>query len=253
MGTTFERDDAVAVITIDRPARRNAVDMETARELDRRFVEFEQDPTLRIAVMTGAGGTFCAGADLKALAEGEDAGARLGMDATGPMGPTRRTLVKPVIAAIEGHAVAGGLELACWCDLRVAARDAVFGVHCRRVGVPLVDGGTVRLPRLIGQSRAMDLILTGREVSAEEAGEMGLVNRVCAPGQALETAVALAAEIAAHPQTCLRGDRLSVLAQWSLSEAEALVEETRRGRETLDSGEPLAGARRFTGGGTEQA
>jgi len=251
MGTTFERDDAVAVITIDRPARRNAVDMETARELDRRFVAFEQAADLRIAVLTGAGGTFCAGADLKALAEGEDANARLDMGETGPMGPTRRRLTKPVIAAIEGHAVAGGLELACWCDLRVAARDAVFGVHCRRVGVPLVDGGTVRLPRLIGQSRAMDLILTGREVSAGEAAEIGLVNRLCDPGRALEAALALAAEIAAHPPTCLRNDRLSVLKQWSLSEAEALIDETRRGGATLDSGEPLAGARRFTGDGKE--
>jgi len=161
------------------------------------------------------------------------------------MGPTRRRLSKPVIAAIEGPAVAGGLELACWCDLRVAARSAVFGVHCRRVGVPLVDGGTVRLPRLIGQSRAMDLMLTGRDVSAEEAAAMGLVNRLCDEGRALGTALALAADIAEHPQACLRGDRLSTLEQWSLDPDAAMDNELRHGRATIESGEPEAGAKAF--------
>jgi len=249
MSVTATRDGAIAVITIDRPARRNAVDAETACALDARFVEFERDDDAAVAVLTGAGGTFCAGADLKALAAGEDAAARLEMGATGPMGPTRRRLGKPVIAAIEGHAVAGGLELACWCDLRVAARDAVFGVHCRRVGVPLVDGGSVRLPRLIGHSRAMDLILTGREVAAEEAAGFGLVNRLCDPGAALDTALLLAAAIADHPQVCLRGDRRSALEQWSMDERDALVNETRRGRETLAAGEYLRGARAFAGSG----
>ena len=192
----FKKDDSIAVITIDRPRRRNAVDAETARALDRCFVRFEQDEALDVAILTGAGDTFCAGADLAAVSEGEDIETRLNMGETGPMGPTRRVLNKPVIAAIEGHAVAGGLELACWCDLRVAARGAVFGVFCRRVGVPLVDGGTVRLPRLIGQSRAMDLILTGREVSAGEALEIGLVNRLVDDGKALEAAVSLARELA---------------------------------------------------------
>jgi enoyl-CoA hydratase len=252
MSVQFEIRGQIAIVTIDRPERRNAVDAATARALDRHFVEFERDERLRVAILTGSGGSFCAGADLRALAEGERAADRLDMGDTGPMGPTRRTLGKPVIAAIEGFAVAGGLELACWCDLRVAARDAVFGVHCRRVGVPLVDGGTVRLPRLIGQSHAMDLILTGREVSADEAAGMGLVNRRCDPGQALETALALAAEVAAHPQTCLRGDRLSSLQQWSLDEQAALANELRHGRATIESGEPEAGAIAFARGNKPQ-
>lgn len=252
MNVDYRIEDSIAVVTIDRPHCRNAVDGDTARELDARFVEFENDDELRVAVLTGVGGTFCAGADLKAVAAGEDVRVRLNMGDTGPMGPTRRTLGKPVIAAVEGFAVAGGLELACWCDLRVAARDAVFGVHCRRVGVPLVDGGTVRLPRLIGQSHAMDLILTGREVSADEAAGMGLVNRRCDPGRALETALGLAAEIAAHPQTCLRGDRLSSLQQWSLDEQAALANELRYGRATIESGEPEAGAIAFARGNNPQ-
>lgn len=248
MTVRTECRDSIAVITIDRPARRNAVDTPTATALDAAFVEFDRDDSLSVAVLTGAGGTFCAGADLKAIAEGEDSAARLEMGETGPMGPTRRQLSKPVIAAVEGHAVAGGLELACWCDLRVAARGAVLGVYCRRVGVPLVDGGTVRLPRLIGQSRALDLILTGRPVPANEALEIGLVNRMCEDGQALDAALALAAELAAHPQTCLRGDRSSVFEQWSLNEAAALANELRHGRATIDSGEADAGASAFARG-----
>lgn len=245
MTVRAERRGNIVVITIDRPTRRNAVDSPTATALDAAFVEFERDESLSIAVLTGAGGTFCAGADLKAIAEGEDSAERLEMGETGPMGPTRRVLSKPVIAAIEGHAVAGGLELACWCDLRVAARGAVLGVYCRRVGVPLVDGGTVRLPRLIGQSRALDLILTGRPVPADEALEMGLVNRLCEDGQALDAALTLAAEMAAHPQTCLRGDRASVLEQWARDEAAALANELRHGRTTIESGEALEGATAF--------
>ena len=241
----FKKDDSIAVITIDRPRRRNAVDAETARALDRCFVRFEQDEALDVAILTGTGNTFCAGADLASVNEGEDVEARLSMGQTGPMGPTRRVLNKPVIAAIEGHAVAGGLELACWCDLRVAARSAILGVFCRRVGVPLVDGGTVRLPRLIGQSRAMDLILTGREVSAGEALEMGLVNRLVDDGKALEAAVSLARELARFPRQCLRGDRLSALQQWSLSEAAAMDNELAHGRATVRSGEPTDGASAF--------
>ena len=241
----FEKDGNIAAITINRPRRRNAVDAETALELDRCFVRFERDEALHVAVLTGAGDTFCAGADLAAVTEGEDIEGRLSMGETGPMGPTRRTLTKPVIAAVEGHAVAGGLELACWCDLRVAAFGAVFGVFCRRVGVPLVDGGTVRLPRLIGQSRAMDLILTGREVSATEAFEIGLVNRLVDDGEALEAAISLARELAAFPRQCLRGDRLSVLQQWSLDEAAAVDNELSHGRATVRSGEPHDGARAF--------
>jgi enoyl-CoA hydratase len=253
MNVEYRIEGSIAVITIDRPHCRNAVDADTARELDARFVDFETDNERRVAVLTGAGGTFCAGADLKAVAAGEDVRARLNMGDTGPMGPTRRTLSKPVIAAVEGFAVAGGLELACWCDLRVAARSAVFGVHCRRVGVPLVDGGTVRLPRLIGQSHAMDLILTGRDVTAEEAVGMGLVNRLCEQGEALEAALEVARGIASHPYTCLRRDRLSVLEQWSLRPDDALANELRHGQATIDSGEALAGAKGFAGFGDSES
>src|SRR5438876_3648161 len=186
----FETDGAVAVVTIDRPAVRNAVDGPTAAALADAFRRFDADEALAVAVLTGAGGTFCAGADLKAVATGEGAG-RVAVEGDGPMGPSRMLLGKPAIAAVEGYAVAGGLELALWCDLRVAARDAVFGVFCRRWGVPLVDLGTVRLPRLIGQSHAMDMILTGRGVSGDEALRMGLVNRLVDPGQARAAAVAL--------------------------------------------------------------
>ncbi len=236
----------IQVVTIDRPDRRNAVDRPTADALEAAFAAFEADDDLAVAVLTGAGGHFCSGADLRAIATRE--GNRVTAEGPGPLGPTRMRLTKPVIAAVEGYAVAGGLELALWCDLRVAARDAVFGVYCRRWGVPLVDGGTVRLPRLIGQSRAMDLILTGRGVDGEEAGSIGLANRVCAPGEALTTALSLAGDLAALPQRCLRSDRASVLEQWSLDEPDALHNEYRHGIATILSGETEAGARRFADG-----
>jgi enoyl-CoA hydratase len=240
------REGPVTVVTIDRPERRNAVDPETARALLDAFVAFDADDDTSVAVLTGTGGTFCAGADLKAVAAGDRH--RVAEDGPGPLGPTRLTLSKPVIAAVEGYAVAGGIELALWCDLRVAAEDAVFGVFCRRFGVPLCDLGTVRLPRIVGHGRAMDLILTGRAVGAPEAVAMGLVNRVVAPGQALAQAVALAHQLAALPQVCLRSDRMSALEQWGLTEEEAAVGEARRGRDVIRSGETLAGAARFAGG-----
>jgi enoyl-CoA hydratase len=239
-------DGPVRTVTVERPERRNAYDRATAAALAAAFRAFDADPALSVAVLTGAGGAFCAGADLRAVAAGE--GNRVTEDGDGPMGVTRLRLGKPVIAAIEGHAVAGGLEVALWCDLRVAARDAVLGVYCRRFGVPLVDLGTIRLPRLIGHSRAMDLILTGRGVGGDEALSMGLVNRVAEPGQALRLALELAAELAAFPQTCLRGDRLSALEQWGLTEEEAMANELRHGLATIRSGETLAGAQRFSGG-----
>lgn len=239
-------DGPVYIVTINWPDRRNAVDRETAGALASAFRAFDKDDDLAVAVLTGAGDTFCAGADLKAVAEGR--GNRTETDGDGPMGPTRMVLSKSVIAAVEGCAVAGGLELALWCDLRVAARDATFGVYCRRFGVPLIDGGTVRLPRLIGQSRALDMILTGRGVGAEEAHRWGLANRLAEPGKALQDAVALAKDLAALPQTCLRGDRASALAQWALSETDAMKAEFKRGLETLESGETLAGATRFAEG-----
>jgi enoyl-CoA hydratase len=242
----ISRRGPVIVVTIVRPERRNAVDSATAASLLAAFAAFEEDETAAVAVLTGAGGTFCAGADLKALSSGDRR--PVTEDGPGPMGPTRLDLSKPVIAAIEGHAVAGGLELALWCDLRVAATDAVLGVYCRRFGVPLVDGGTVRLPRLIGQSHALDLVLTGRGVGGPEALAMGLVNRLAPPGRALEAAVALATELAAFPQTCLRNDRRSVLWQWGLSEPDALVLEARFGLHTIDSGETELGAARFASG-----
>ena len=237
---------AVRVVTIARPERRNAVDSATAASLLDAFVDFDADEALSVAVLTGSGGTFCAGADLKALAEGDRR--PVPDEGPGPMGPTRLALSKPVVAAIEGHAVAGGLELALWCDLRVAASDAVLGVYCRRFGVPLVDGGTVRLPRLVGQSRALDLVLTGRGVGGEEALAMGLLNRLTATGGALEAALALAAELAALPQVCLRNDRRSLLGQWGLDEDGALTAEARWGRATIASGETAAGAQRFSAG-----
>jgi enoyl-CoA hydratase len=243
---SVSRRGPVTVVTIDRPERRNAVDATTAQALLEVFTSFEDDSDAAVGVLTGAGGTFCSGADLQALAAGE---ARpVPLEGPGPMGPTRLQLSKPVVAAVEGHAVAGGLELALWCDLRVAATDAVLGVYCRRFGVPLVDGGTVRLPRLIGGSRALDLILTGRPVGGPEALQMGLVNRLTAPGGALAAAVALAAELAALPQQCLRSDRRSVLEQWGLPEAVALVGEAQLGRSTIASGETLRGAARFAAG-----
>jgi enoyl-CoA hydratase len=239
-------DGAVTVVTISRPERRNAVDGATALALLGAFQAFDADASASVAVLTGAGGSFCAGADLKALSEGDPRPVL--EDGPGPMGPTRLELSKPVIAAIEGPAVAGGLELALWCDLRVAATDAVLGVYCRRFGVPLVDGGTVRLPRLVGQSHALDLILTGRGVGGPEALNMGLVNRLAAPGTALASAVALAHELAAFPQTCLRNDRRSALWQWALDEEEALGAEARLGRQTIGSGETAAGATLFVSG-----
>ena len=241
-----ERRGPVTVVTIDRPRRRNAVDRPTAAALLAAFEEFDADPGAAVAVLTGGSGTFCAGADLQAVATGT--GNRVTEDGPGPMGPTRLALSKPVIAAVEGHAVAGGLELAVWCDLRVAAEDAVFGVFCRRFGVPLVDGGTVRLPRIVGEGRALDLILTGRPVGSAEALSMGLANRVVPTGTALEAAVAWASELAALPQVCLRNDRRSTLAQWDLPVDEALALETVFGLDSLASGEALEGATRFAGG-----
>jgi len=239
-------DGPVRIVTIDRPGVRNAVDGPTAAALASAFRDFDADPGSAVAVLTGAGGTFCAGADLKAVATGR--GNRVDPDGDGPMGPTRLLLDKPVIAAVEGHAVAGGLELALWCDLRVAARDAVFGVYCRRWGVPLVDGGTVRLPRLVGHSHALDLILTGRGVSGDEARSMGLANRLVEPGGALDAAVALAHELSALPPSCLRSDRRSSYDQWSLDLDAALRREYELGIATIRSGETLEGARRFAGG-----
>jgi len=246
MGVIIEDRDAVRVVTIDRPDRRNAVDAATARLLLDAFETFDRDDALAVAVLTGAGGYFCAGADLKALTDGDRR--PVGDDGPGPMGPTRLRLSKPVIAAIEGPAVAGGLELAVWCDLRVAAEDAVLGVYCRRFGVPLVDLGTIRLPRLLGHSRAMDLILTGRGVSGVEAERLGLVNRVVAPGEAVAAAIALARELAALPQICLRNDRRSAIEQWDLHEEAAMRNEAVLGRATIDSGETQAGAARFASG-----
>jgi enoyl-CoA hydratase len=241
-----EASGPVLTVTIDRPETRNAVDRGTAEALADAFRAFDADDDLSVAVLTGAGGTFCAGADLKALSRGESVN-RIEPEGDGPMGPSRMRLTKPVVAAIEGHAVAGGLELALWCDLRVAAEDAVLGVFCRRWGVPLIDGGTLRLPRLIGHSRAMDLILTGRPVGADEALAIGLVNRIAPPGDALARAQALAAEIAAFPQVCVRSDRASALEQWGLTEEDALAAEYRHGLRALEA-ESLEGATRFAEG-----
>ncbi len=245
---SIQHDGPIRVISIDRPDARNAVDGPTAAALAARFREFEDDNSALVAVLTGAGGIFCAGADLKAI--GTDRTNRVDADMTvdGPMGPSRMTFSKPVIAAIEGYAVAGGLELAMMCDLRVAATDAVFGVFCRRWGVPLIDGGTVRLPRMIGQSHALDLILTGRGVSGDEARCMGLANRLTVPGQALPEAVALAHELSQLPQLCMRSDRESSYAQWDLTMDAAMANETRLGIEVLRSGETLRGAQRFAEG-----
>ena len=241
-----ERDGPVMVVTIDRPERRNAVDSVCADLLRETFLAFDADEERSVAVLTGSLGNFCAGADLKAMTEGDRR--PIPDHGPGPMGPTRLTLSKPVIAAVEGFAVAGGIELALWCDLRVAAEDAVFGVFCRRFGVPLCDLGTIRLPRILGHGRAMDLILTGRAVGGPEAGQMGLANRVVPPGQALAASLALAHQLAALPQICLRSDRMSALEQWGMTEEAAAVSEARRGREVVRSGETLEGAARFAGG-----
>lgn len=239
-----DKHQAVWTITLDRASARNAIDRATATSLAACFREFEDDADARAAVLTGAGGVFCAGADLKALAEG--LGNRVEPDGDAPLGPTRMMLTKPVIAAVEGHAVAGGLELALWCDLRVADETAIFGVFCRRWGVPLIDGGTVRLPRLIGQSRALDMILTGRAVDVEEALAMGLVNRRAQRGKTLEVALSLAKALAAFPQECLRADRASVYAQDGLSFDDAIKAEFARAAATIE--EAVGGAKRFAAG-----
>lgn len=257
----IEKKGPVTIVTLNRPEVRNAVDRATARLLADAFLAFERDEEAQVGVFAGAHGTFCAGADLKAVSAGGvspsgDArlvSARTGfefdrLDENGPMGPSRMVLSKPVIGAISGHAVAGGMELALWCDLRVMEEDAVMGVFCRRWGVPLIDGGTVRLPRLIGQSRALDLILTGRPVGAEEALQMGLTNRVVAKGESLEAAEELALSLTAFPQNCLRNDRMSAYEQWDMSYAEAMANEFARGRRVIGSGETLSGATRFASG-----
>jgi enoyl-CoA hydratase len=244
---SVERTGPVSTVILSRPAARNAVDGPTAAALVDAFLEFEADPDASAAVLYGDGGTFCAGADLKAIGTERGNQVSADPDADGPMGPTRMLLSKPVIAAVSGYAVAGGLELALWCDLRVADETAVFGVFCRRWGVPLIDGGTVRLPRLIGTSRAMDLILTGREVRAEEAERIGLANRVVPAGDARAAAEQLAAELAALPQTCLRHDRLSALEQHGRTERDALITEFAHGQVSLTA-DALSGAAAFTAG-----
>src|SRR3954454_11683914 len=245
-----ERDGPVTIVSINRPERRNAVDGATARKLFDAFLAFEADEGESVAVFTGTGGYFCAGADLKAVAAGDPNKKReIGSHGSiAPMGPSRLRLSKPVIAAVEGFAVAGGMELALWADLRVASEDAIFGIYCRRFGVPLIDLGTIRLPRLIGHSQAMDLILTGRAVGGEEALRMGLANRLVPKGETRAHAIALAKDIAAFPQTCMRADRLSALRQWDWEEEEAIANEMRGGLEVIASGETLSGATRFASG-----
>src|SRR6185312_9753466 len=239
----------VAVVTIDRPDVANAVDRPTAEALAGAFRRFDEAESLGVAVLTGANDTFCAGADLKAMQEpGAPRASRVEPDGDGPVGPTRMLLSKPVIAAVEGHAVAGGLELAVWCDLRVAAEDAIFGVYCRRWGIPLMDGGTIRLARLIGHSHALDMILTGRGVEGEEALRIGLANRLVPPGETLEAALALAHDVASRPQAALRSDRLSSYEQWSLALDEALAGEFRHGMATIQTGELFGGLDRYATG-----
>jgi enoyl-CoA hydratase len=243
----IQRNGAVTTVIIDRPAARNAIDRATAEALADAFRAFDADPDASVAVLCGEQGHFCAGADLKSFASNPDEW-QLDEEGDAPLGPTRMLLSKPVIAAVSGYAVAGGLELALWCDLRVVEQSATFGVFCRRWGVPLIDGGTIRLSRLIGHSRALDLILTGRPVGADEALAMGLANRVVADGQARAAAEALAAQIAAFPQTCMRHDRLSSYEQWGLPLTEALRNECRHGRISLDSSDARSGADKFRGG-----
>lgn len=243
MTVRYQTEGPLAILTIDRPQRRNAIDRDTAAALAEGFRRFDADDQLSVAILTGAGDCFCAGADLAAIGEGRPN--RVDREGDGPLGPTRMLLSKPVIAAIEGWAVAGGLELALWCDLRVAARNAIFGVSCRRWGVPLIDGGTIRLPRLIGQARALDLILTGRDVGAEEALHIGLATRLCEPGQALEVACELALQLAALPQRCMREDRLSSYQQWGMGLEEALGNELEHGLAVLGDPQFLAGVQRF--------
>jgi enoyl-CoA hydratase len=249
------RDGPVTIVTLNRPERKNAVDGVTAQLLFEAFQAFDTDDTAAVAVFAGAGGAFCAGADLKAVATGDlerrrDIAGRntIAPNTIAPMGPSRLELSKPVIAAIEGYAVAGGMELALWADLRVMADDATFGIFCRRFGVPLIDGGTIRLPRLIGQSRAMDLILTGRPVGAAEALAMGLANRVVPKGTALAASITLAHQLAAFPQACLRNDRRSVLKQWDLDHEAAPHLVYQGGLAVISSGETLDGATQFASG-----
>ena len=246
MTVHFEAHDDVATVTIDRQDVANSVDGPAAVALVEAFARFDADPALSVAILTGAGKNFCTGGDLKAMLGGS--GIAVNVEGDGPLGPSRMQLTKPVIAAVEGHAVAGGLELSLWCDLRVAARDATFGVYCRRWGIPLCDGGTVRLPRLIGQSRALDMILTGRGVSGEEAATMGLVNRLVEPGEALAAARDLAAQIARFPQGCLRSDRRSMLEQWTLPLDAALRYETELGLEVIRDPEMMKGLGRYNRG-----
>jgi enoyl-CoA hydratase len=249
MSVHYEAEGRVAIVTIDRPEVANAVDRPTADALVDAFRSFDADDSLSVAVLTGANNTFCAGADLKAMRSGDaERVSRVEPDGDGPVGPTRMLLSKPVIAAVEGHAVAGGLELSIWCDLRVAAEDAVFGVYCRRWGIPLMDGGTIRLARLIGHSHALDLMLTGRGVSGEEALRMGLANRIVPPGEALDTAIELAHQLADLPQAALRSDRLSSYEQWSLSLDDALAREYQHGTATLASGEIVDGLESYASG-----
>lgn len=246
-GLKIEREGAIFIVTMNRPQVRNAIHYPMAQALARVFREFDADPSLSVAVLTGAGGTFCAGFDLKAVADSRQS-LVVSTEGDAPLGISRLLLSKPVIAAVEGYAVAGGLEVALWCDLRIAAENAVFGVFNRRWGVPLIDGGTIRLPRLIGQSHALDMILTGRGVSGQEALTMGLANRLVPPGEALAAALALANELARFPQNCMRSDRLSVYEQWSLSLEEALRNETLHGLPVMESGEAQSGAQRFKEG-----
>ncbi len=254
-----EKEGKLLIVTINRPECKNAVDPETAAVLEKTFKEFDNDDDLNVAILTGADGSFCAGADLKAVAglakEGGDASAEDQANSLaansmplGPMGPSNLMLDKPVIAAVEGFAVAGGLELAMWCDMRVAASNACFGVFCRRWGVPLVDGGTIRLSRALGHSHALDMILTGREVTGEEARNIGLANRLVEPGTALQEAKVLAGKIAAFPQLCMRADRLSSYQQWGMGLDEAFRNEYEGGVAVIASGETVAGAKRFSGG-----
>lgn len=238
----------MTVVSLARPSVRNAVDAETASALAAAFREFDEDTESDVAVFYGDHGTFCAGADLKSIASGNETMVSPVFEGDGPMGPSRMILSKPVIAAVAGHAVAGGMELALWCDLRVMERSAVMGVFCRRWGVPLIDGGTIRLPRLIGHSRAMDLILTGRPVGAEEALQMGLANRLVDDGECLSAALALAEQLTRYPQNCLRSDRLSACEQWDLPLVDALKNEYHLGMQVIESKETLTGAARFASG-----
>ncbi|MHB8907949.1 MAG: crotonase/enoyl-CoA hydratase family protein [Syntrophales bacterium] len=251
MKVLVEKREGIYTVGINRPDHRNAVDRETATQLVEAFEDFERDAGLLVAVLYGEGGIFCAGADLKAISRGDLSAVNSlepDMSKPGPMGPSRMKTSKPVIAAVAGYAVAGGLELACWCDLRVVERDAVFGVFCRRYGVPLIDGGTQRLPRLIGMSRALDMILTGRPVKGEEALAMGLANRLVERGQARGEAEALARQIAAHPQSCMRSDRQSAYQGFELTMDEAMDLEFRLGMQTIAGGEMQAGVKKFSQG-----